>query len=224
MTIRPEILERMRAGKIKESPATLSLVAALSSLPAGMLWTYGHWVQIAGAGGALAAAKLRHRLYDEAADLIPLHRIMSTKDFYGRIDGPVPQGEHGRVFKIALREIEGALAHLPSKKGRSALPSRCGLPASKVNPKDMPSGTLPVWAEEVSFTECDKMKTKIINFIASGQCTVETAWKYGAEILAAEKAAANAGGGGGAIAKRKVISDTMSGGSSKKKLKMAKKQ
>ena len=224
MTIHPKILERMRAGKIKESPATLALVAALSSLPAGKLWTYGHWVKIAGAGGALAAAKLRHRLYDEAADLIPLHRIMSTKDFYGRIDGTVPQGEHGRVFKIALREIEGALAHLPSKKGRSVLPSCCGLPASKVKPKDMPCGMLPVWAEEVSFTECDKMKTKIINFIASGQCTVETAWKYGAEILAAEKAAANAGGGGGAIAKRKVISDTMSGGSSKKKLKMAKKQ
>ena len=218
-SIHPDILARLRSGGITESPPTLALVTALQTIPAGSMWTYGHWVEQAGAGGALAASKLRHRLYDEASDLLPLHRIMSTNDFYGCIDGPVPQGEHGRVFKIALREVEGSLDHLPPKKQRSALPSLSGLPASKIKAKDMlPDGTVPLWAGSVSFTECSMMKRKINDFIASDKCTVETAWKHGVAILAA---ATSSSGGVNDGVTRKVISDTMAGSASKQKSKQA---
>ena len=73
---------------------------------------------------------------------IPIHRVMSTNDAYAKVDGEIGLGllqyglndESRRVYKCALREIEGA--YTPGDE-----PSKKGLPPQKAKkPKKRKAG------------------------------------------------------------------------------------
>ena len=114
-------------------------------IPSGQIYDFATLALVSGNGkAALAQSNLRHQLYNckNMEFTIPLHRISSKADNYGRIDGATCVGTYGRNVKIALREIEGVFSStplLPTEKcpvckkknviGCSRLPSVHGLPA-----------------------------------------------------------------------------------------------
>jgi hypothetical protein len=127
-----------------KAEATVSVIA---SLAAGQVVDFATLAAHAGNGkAALATSNLRYRLYEcpglEFA--LPLHRISSKDDAYGRIDAVACVGEFGRAVKIAVREVKGVFSAAPLGKkekcpicakkgvaGCSRLPSQHGLPAPK---------------------------------------------------------------------------------------------
>ena len=131
----------------KLSAKAQATVTAISNLPAGQVIDFGTLAEQAGNGkAALATSNLRHSLYGcpGVEFVLPLHRISSKSDPYGRIDGATCVGTFGRVAKIAIREIERVFSTEPigvnekcpicqSKGGKdcSRIPSVHGLPAPK---------------------------------------------------------------------------------------------
>eukprot|EP01045_Picozoa_sp_COSAG04_P023701 COSAG04_NODE_2852_length_3486_cov_1.350162_5_plen_199_part_01 len=111
-----------------------STARTIATIGSGGLLSYAEVAALAGnPGAALATSSHRHKLYEEALDFVlPLHRVMSTKDHFARVDGAVGLGAVGRVFKCAIRELEGGYASL--KK----VPSINGLPLQTCPPyKDL---------------------------------------------------------------------------------------
>ena len=140
----------------------------------GKVMSYGDIVKRQGSGGALAMAKQRDVMYEQYAlqFVLPLHRMMSANDLYAQVDGVHGVGPLGRVYKCALRELEGAYG--PPENGKA--PSEVGLPpnakpAKAWPPKTPKSGTKRKQPEDsstadasaVSPAECAAMVEKICN-------------------------------------------------------------
>ena len=122
------------------SEKAVELYTKIEGIVPGELKGYG---ELAGKG-ALAASGQRDSFYKkEGLEFeIPLHRLMSTNDKYACVDGEFGLGliqyglndEQRRVYKCAIREIEGA--YTPGDE-----PSKKGLPPQKAKkPKKRKAG------------------------------------------------------------------------------------
>ena len=168
-----------------------STARAIASIGSGELLSYAEVAALAGnPGAALATSSHRHKLYEEALDFVlPLHRVMSTKDHFARVDGAVGLGAVGRVFKCAIRELEGGYASL--KK----VPSINGLPPSKPEKKrkrgdDDGAAAEPPKPQPVGAEDCKAMLAAIKEFQSSESVATAELWRHGAEIKAKLEAAA----------------------------------
>ena len=164
-----------------------STARAIASIGSGELLSYAEVAALAGnPGAALATSSHRHKLYEEALDFVlPLHRVMSTKDHFARVDGAVGLGAVGRVFKCAIRELEGGYASL--KK----VPSINGLPPPKPEKKRKRSDDDGAAAEAprpapqpVGAQECKAMLAAIKEYQASEGVATAELWRHGLEIKA----------------------------------------
>ena len=160
-----------------------STARAIASIGSGELLSYAEVAALAGnPGAALATSSHRHKLYEEALDFVlPLHRVMSTKDHFARVDGAVGLGAVGRVFKCAIRELEGGYASL--KK----VPSINGLPPPKPEKKrkrgdDDGAAAEPPKPQPVGAEECKAMLAAIKEYQASESVATAELWRHGAEI------------------------------------------
>ena len=167
-----------------------STARAIASIGSGQLLSYAEVAALAGnPGAALATSSHRHKLYEEALDFVlPLHRVMSTKDHFARVDGAVGLGAVGRVFKCAIRELEGGYASL--KK----VPSINGLPPPKPEKKrkrsdDDGAAAEPPKPQPVPAEDCKAMLAAIKEFQSSESVATAELWRHGAEIKAKLEAA-----------------------------------
>ena len=168
-----------------------STARAIASIGSGQLLSYAEVAALAGnPGAALATSSHRHKLYEEALDFVlPLHRVMSTKDHFARVDGAVGLGAVGRVFKCAIRELEGGYASL--KK----VPSINGLPPPKPEKKrkrsdDDGAAAEPPKPQPVPAEDCKAMLAAIKEFQSSESVATAELWRHGAEIKAKLEATA----------------------------------
>ena len=181
------VSDALSARSVTLTAKCASTARAIASIGSGELLSYAEVAALAGnPGAALATSSHRHKLYEEALDFVlPLHRVMSAKDHFARVDGAVGLGAVGRVFKCAIRELEGGYASL--KK----VPSINGLPPPKPEKKRKRSDDDGAAAEPprpapqpVGAEECKAMLAAIKEYQASEGVATAELWRHGAEIKA----------------------------------------
>ena len=203
----PSGVQDLLPGSFNMTEKARATTVAIGALEPGQLLTYGEVSALAGLpGAALNTSRVRHNLYEVPGMefVLPLHRVMSTKDELARVDGATGLGSLGRVFKCALREAEGCYSGATAKK----LPSTHGLPKGK--PHKLPKakkrkrddegtdegqddGGLaggeapqpPPPSPAVDAAECERMLAKIRAFVESDpSLSMGDAYKRGRDIVA----------------------------------------
>jgi len=176
-----DILAKAIAIFSAKTQATARTVATV--VEPGNVLAYGEIVKAQGGGGALAMARQRDKLYAASGVeyVVPLHRMMSSQDLYAQVDGKRGTGIHGRVYKVGLRELEGAYP-----KGKE--PSKVGLP-----PQTKPAKTWPPSSEDttrspsIAASVCDAMVKKLTLYAAANCIDCNELWKHGDKIMAKSK-------------------------------------
>ena len=149
--------------------------------------TYGDIVRIQGSGGALAVSQARDKYFEiyGLEYIVPLHRMMSSNDLYAQVDGKFGTGRHGRVYKTALREIEGSYAQGMEPSVWGLPPTSNPKPAKKWPPKN-PKKRKADYDEDgvaIPATECAAMVARLTSYAELKGIDLSDVWKHGKELF-----------------------------------------